>query len=60
MDAHVNPLVAVLLGLAVLAERVTGQTLVAGGLIVIAVVLILSQSPASPRRPPEIPVADVV
>lgn len=58
--AYVNPLVAVLLGWAVLGERVTGQTLVAGGLIVVAVVLILSQPPAAPRRPPDIPVADAV
>lgn len=57
--AYVNPLVAVLLGWAVLGERVTGQTLVAGALIIVAVGLILSQPPASPRRPPEIPVADV-
>jgi len=58
--AYVNPLVAVLLGWAVLGERVTGQTLVAGGLIVVAVVLILSQPPASPRKPPDISVAGVV
>ncbi|MGH7721316.1 MAG: EamA family transporter [Candidatus Dormibacteria bacterium] len=58
--AYVNPLVAVLLGWAVLGERVTGQTLVAGALIVMAVALILSQPPASPRRSSDTPVADVV
>jgi hypothetical protein len=33
---------------------------IAGGLIVVAVVLILSQPPASPRKPPDISVAGVV
>ncbi len=58
--AYVNPLVAVLLGWAVLGERITGQTLIAAALIVVAVVLILSRPPASPKHPPGVPVADVV
>jgi drug/metabolite transporter (DMT)-like permease len=44
--AYVNPVVAVLLGWAVAGERVTGATLVAMGVIVAAVVLIVS----APRR----------
>jgi drug/metabolite transporter (DMT)-like permease len=40
--AYVNPLVAVILGAIVLGERVTGLTLVAGAMILIAVALILS------------------
>ncbi len=45
--AYVNPLVAVVLGWAVLGERITGQTLVAAALIIIAVVLILSRPPVA-------------
>jgi drug/metabolite transporter (DMT)-like permease len=58
--AYVNPLVAVLLGWAVLGERVTGQTLLAGALIVVAVALILSRPPGSPTRAPDLPKGDVV
>jgi drug/metabolite transporter (DMT)-like permease len=58
--AYVNPLVAVLLGWAVLGERVTGQTLLAGALIVVAVALILSRPPRSPTRAPDLPKGDVV
>jgi drug/metabolite transporter (DMT)-like permease len=58
--AYVNPLVAVLLGWAVLGERVTTQTLLAAALIIIAVALILSRPPASAAHPPDLPVADVV
>lgn len=54
--AYVNPLVAVLLGWAFLGEHITGQTLLAAALIIIAVVLILSRPPVSPRRTPELPV----
>ncbi len=57
--AYVNPLVAVLLGWAILGERVTGQTLIAGALIVVAVALILSRPAGPPRRSPDVPVADV-
>jgi drug/metabolite transporter (DMT)-like permease len=57
--AYVNPLVAVLLGWAVLGERVTGQTLIAGALIVIAVALILSRPPVAAARPPDMAVGDV-
>ncbi len=57
--AYVNPLVAVLLGWAVLGERITGQTLLAAGLIIVAVVLILSQSPVMPGRSPGSPVCEV-
>jgi len=41
--AYVNPLVAVVLGAAFLAEPVTRETLVAGGLVLVAVALILSR-----------------
>jgi drug/metabolite transporter (DMT)-like permease len=57
--AYVNPLVAVLLGWAFLGEHITGQTLLAAALIIIAVVLILSRPPVSSRRAPELPVDSV-
>lgn len=40
--AYVNPVVAVLLGWALLGEAITVQTLIAGGVIVVAVALIVS------------------
>jgi drug/metabolite transporter (DMT)-like permease len=52
--AYVNPLVAVLLGWAVLDEAVTARTLVAGGVILGAVALIVSAPPvpaAASARP---------
>lgn len=60
--AYVNPVVAVILGWAILNERVTGWTLGAGGVIVVAVALIVSGhlgrrtarvdlEPVAPRRP---------
>jgi drug/metabolite transporter (DMT)-like permease len=58
--AYVNPLVAVVLGWAVLGERVTGQTLLAAALIVVAVALILSRPPAPATSAPDVPVADAV
>jgi drug/metabolite transporter (DMT)-like permease len=58
--AYVNPLVAVLLGWAVLGERVTGQTLIAGALIVAAVAFILSRPPLPAKRRPDVPVAGAV
>jgi drug/metabolite transporter (DMT)-like permease len=58
--AYVNPLVAVLLGWAVLGERITGQTLLAAALIVVAVALILLRPPASPKPPHHVPVRETV
>ncbi|MFN2451116.1 MAG: EamA family transporter [Candidatus Dormibacteria bacterium] len=52
--AYVNPLVAVALGALFLGEVVRGQTLVAGGLIVVAVALILAQ-PVRRHRPGDVP-----
>jgi drug/metabolite transporter (DMT)-like permease len=57
--AYVNPLVAVLLGWAFLGEHITGQTLLAAALIIVAVVLILSRPPVFPRREPDLPVKGV-
>jgi drug/metabolite transporter (DMT)-like permease len=57
--AYVNPLVAVLLGWAFLGERITGQTLIAAALIVVAVALILARPPGFPKRPDEIPRREV-
>jgi len=48
--AYVNPVVAVLLGWAILGEAVTARTLMAGAVIVAAVALIVSAS-----SPPEAP-----
>ncbi|MFL5799847.1 MAG: EamA family transporter [Actinomycetota bacterium] len=45
--AYVNPVVAVFLGWAFLSEPITGSTLVAGAVIVVAVAMIVSA-----RRPP--------
>lgn len=50
--AYVNPIVAVLLGWAILGEPITLRTLVAGAVIVVAVALIVSA-----RAPKEEPVA---
>jgi drug/metabolite transporter (DMT)-like permease len=47
--AYVNPVVAVFLGWAVLAEPITPLTLVAGAIIVVAVALIVSARPAKER-----------
>jgi drug/metabolite transporter (DMT)-like permease len=47
--AYVNPVVAVLLGWAVLAEPITVGTLIAGAIIVVAVALIVSARPAKER-----------
>ncbi|HSP65145.1 MAG TPA: EamA family transporter [Candidatus Deferrimicrobium sp.] len=58
--AYVNPLVAVLLGWIVLGERITGQTLVAAALIVVAVALILLRPPSSPRSAHHVPVREAV
>jgi drug/metabolite transporter (DMT)-like permease len=51
--AYVNPVVAVLLGWAVLDEAIGVRTLVAGGIILAAVALIVSAKPApQPARTP--------
>jgi drug/metabolite transporter (DMT)-like permease len=47
--AYVNPVVAVFLGWAILDERITVGTLVAGAIIVVAVALIVSARPAKQR-----------
>lgn len=49
--AYVNPVVAVLLGWALLSEPVTARMLVAGGIIVVAVALIAGAMP--PEAPPD-------
>jgi drug/metabolite transporter (DMT)-like permease len=51
--AYVNPVVAVLLGWAVLSEPVTWTTLAAGGLIVGAVALIVSRPSAHAGGSPD-------
>lgn len=49
--AYVNPVVAVLLGWAILSEAITPRTLIAGAVIVAAVALIVSaRPPREPRR----------
>jgi drug/metabolite transporter (DMT)-like permease len=47
--AYVNPIVAVLLGTLFLGEALTWQTIVGGGVVVLAVALIVS-APARPRK----------
>ena len=47
--AYVNPVVAVFLGWAVLSEPITLRTLVAGGIIVLAVAVIVSARPVRER-----------
>ena len=52
--AYVNPVVAVFLGWAVLSERITWVTLLAGAVIVVAVALIVSaKAPRPAPSPPE-------
>jgi drug/metabolite transporter (DMT)-like permease len=53
--AYVNPIVAVLLGWAVLGEAVTTRTLLAGGIIVAAVALIVSSRPKPEPTPARLP-----
>jgi drug/metabolite transporter (DMT)-like permease len=61
--AYVNPIIAVVLGWALLGEDVTAQTLVAGTAIIVSVALIVRSSGAALepgrglRRPPRQPVA---
>jgi drug/metabolite transporter (DMT)-like permease len=51
--AYVNPVVAVLLGWAVLSEPITGRTLIASAIILIGVALIVTARPAAePVAPP--------
>ncbi|HEX3135011.1 MAG TPA: EamA family transporter [Planctomycetota bacterium] len=47
--AFVNPVVAVLLGWLVLDEPLSGRTVIAGALIIVAVMLILRRSASAPR-----------
>jgi drug/metabolite transporter (DMT)-like permease len=51
--AYVNPVVAVLLGWAILGETVTARTGIAGAVIVAAVALIVSARPAMPESAAE-------
>jgi drug/metabolite transporter (DMT)-like permease len=51
--AYVNPLVAVLLGWAVLAEPVTVTTLVGGGIVVLSVALVVLARRRAAREPVE-------
>ncbi|MFA9429952.1 EamA family transporter [Egicoccus sp. AB-alg2] len=56
--AYVNPIVAVALGWAILGERLSGQTLLAGAVIAVAVVLIVTfrTRPAAPKTGGQAPV----
>jgi drug/metabolite transporter (DMT)-like permease len=59
--AYVNPVVAVLLGWAILSEAVTGRTLLAGAIIVLGVALIILARPGSSGDPAEgTPVGDLI
>ena len=49
--AYVNPVVAVFLGWAFLGEQITPRTLVAGGVILVAVALIISARKLPPGNP---------
>jgi drug/metabolite transporter (DMT)-like permease len=49
--AYVNPVVAVLLGWAVLSERITGRTLFGGAVIVVGVALIITARKLPPGDP---------
>jgi drug/metabolite transporter (DMT)-like permease len=49
--AYVNPVVAVFLGWAFLSEQITPQTVIAGGVIVVAVALMLSARRIPPGDP---------
>jgi drug/metabolite transporter (DMT)-like permease len=51
--AYVNPVVAVLLGWAVLSEAVSGRTLLAGAIILLGVALIILSRPSAPGEPAE-------
>ena len=57
--AYVNPLVAVTLGAVFLSEPITGQTLVAGALIIVAVALILAAPQRARRESSNEPVGGV-
>jgi drug/metabolite transporter (DMT)-like permease len=49
--AYVNPVVAVVLGWAILSERITPRTVIAGAVIVVAVALMLSARKIPPGDP---------
>jgi len=51
--AYVNPVIAVLLGWLVLDERVTGVTLVGGGIVVAAVAVVITSERRPEVAPPE-------
>jgi drug/metabolite transporter (DMT)-like permease len=51
--AYVNPVVAVLLGWAILSEAVSGRTLLAGAIIVVGVALIILARPGTSGDPAE-------
>lgn len=46
--AYVNPMVAVVLAWAILGDRITGRTLVAGAVILVSVVLVITGRPGEP------------
>jgi drug/metabolite transporter (DMT)-like permease len=48
--AYVNPIVAVILGTIILAEPITPRTLVAGGLVIVAVALIVTSRGRATQR----------
>ena len=56
--AYVNPIVAVFLGWAILGERITWVTLLAGAVIVVAVALIVSAKKPAVAAPEPIPGRD--
>jgi drug/metabolite transporter (DMT)-like permease len=56
--AYVNPVVAVLLGWAILGEAVTLRTLIAGGVVLAAVALIVSGQPRRAEPAPDVPKDD--
>jgi drug/metabolite transporter (DMT)-like permease len=58
--AYVNPVVAVFLGWALLSERVTVTTLLAGAVILAAVALIVTARPAVQKRPAPDPCAETL
>lgn len=58
--AYVNPVVAVLLGWLVLSERVTGPVVVGGGVVVVAVALVITAERPRRKPLPETPAPETV
>ncbi|HEX2025995.1 MAG TPA: EamA family transporter [Actinomycetota bacterium] len=56
--AYVNPVVAVLLGWAILGEAISARTVIAGAVVLGAVALIVSASPRRAEPAPDVPEAD--